>query len=584
MLADKTTAIKRAVKQTDSIVTITIDGMATVPYASFNYARISQEAVYYSGDLYGFIVGVASQNDGSKASCTLTIKLDAWANNLSKAEFATTTAVCRRSHFSPLQNGRYDNVLPADTKINLLKDQVCIRPFGTEDGDDIPTDPFLPNRFEVLWLRLTLDDFDAVSFSDGGKSTPLYADQEWYPIIMQPIAVYDKTLNTFSVKTFRISFSESDTACIIAGSSGLSNVNKLIDSNSHIIKAELTYCAPFAINFSYNSSASRYEAAVGWYKYKPITVDGSSFGLGISWMAAANLTHAYDYYPRSQDLIDVWQPEPLAIPGNTINLATLSIYEEYCNKYPFSFYELKYGGYTIPIINPDGCYHTRVEFFRYRLHPFLRFAHESEMGTTYSEQKPVTNFGELLISSSAYDTYMRNNGNQLNTKAINSIVTGVGGSAIALMAGNPSGAAASLLGVSQSIDSTTARIADLKSMQDHITTPSYNAMDNVEQDMVSVYQVYAIGNDVNRFALDFHYYGCNTPRYAPIFKRNREYFDFVQTASCELPYITNIRERSELETAFNRGVTIWWWDSPVYPYTEHIARGNRLIPNNRKDD
>lgn len=584
MLASKTTAIRRAIKQTDNMVTITIDSMATVPYQSFNYVRLSQEAEYYSGDLYGFIVGVTSQNDGSKASCTLTIKLDSWANNLTKTKFATTTAVCRRTHFSPLQNGRYDNVLPAVSKINLLKEQYCVRPFGSEDGDDTPTDPYQPSRFEVLYLRITLDDFDAVKFSDGNKCTPLYADQEGYPIIMQPLAVYDKILNNFSTKTFRISFNESDTACIIAGVSALTNVHDMIGSNPHIIKAELTYCAPYILYFSYNTTASRYEASVGWYHYKPITIEGNSYGLGISWIAGANLSHAYDSYTSSQDLIDVYQPEPLIIPGNTIDLSTLSIYEEYTRKYPFSYFELAYGGNSIPIINPDGCYHTRVEFFRYRLHPFLRFMHESELGTTYSKQYPVTNFGELLISSSAYDTYMRNNGNQLNTKAINSIVTGVGGSAIALMSGNLSGAASSLLGASQTIDATTAKVADLKNMQDHITVPSYNAMDNVEQDMVFVYQYTPIGNDVKRFALDFHFHGCNAPRYAPIFNRNREYFDFVQTANCDLPYITNMRERAELESAFNRGVTIWWWDSPVFPYTDHIAKGNRLIPNNRKDE
>lgn len=580
------TAISRSAKQIDNTIVVVVPYNALTVYSQYNYAAIIQNPLKTNDRVFAFITSIASQNDGADSpSVAITLQLDAWANNFSSLAVNDYT-LCRRTHYSTLVNSAYyDNVLSSSNPPNLFKEQKCLRGLGDVDVDDTPEYPFIPNRFEVLWLRLTLDDWAYLKTSAGSDVNYLYGDQDQYPVLLAPIEVYDRARNQFARdKQFRITFSESATTWY-SYSYSIQMVSSLIPKDTHILKAELTYCVPFKVQFTYSNGI--YSADVGYYRYDTLKSDKGLF-TDFDYVASVNWTvNTPNLYTTSQDLIDVFSPTPLANSEKLVDPISMSVYEEYLQKYPFAYDELRFNGKTQPIINPDGCYHTTVLYYRYRMHPAIQYRYQSTQTLTdyaYSEMIPVTNYGELLVASSAYDAYLRNNGNQLNAKTINSLIQGIALGAAKAYSGNAAGAVSAVGGSVDAIVNSTSKIADLKNVQDSISAPTYNALDFAyQQDLVNVYQVYPLGSEVNKCALDFHYYGCNSPRYGLLVDASRETFNYVQTYDAHLPFITNIRDRMELEAAYNRGITLWHWreTEPDGETLLLIAECNRLASNNR---
>lgn len=118
-----------------------------------------------------------------------------------------------------------------------------------------------------------------------------------------------------------------------------------------------------------------------------------------------------------------------------------------------------------------------------------------------------------------------------------------------------------------------ASFIDADNSADFVQMPTLDAFNDMVQDciMVGVSDI-LYDCDIERLFYDFHYYGINIGKIMSIRDNYHELFDYISTAECSLPFVSNRDQRSEIESAYDRGITRWHFLSIIdeYEYSEEF--------------
>ena len=104
-----------------------------------------------------------------------------------------------------------------------------------------------------------------------------------------------------------------------------------------------------------------------------------------------------------------------------------------------------------------------------------------------------------------------------------------------------------------------ANQTDLKNRQDNYSVPSFIASDDIQyQDFPFILSCEMYDEDeIQTIITRWQRYGYKINKRGSVRENTRIDFDYVKTIDCNLPFITNIRDKNELESAYNNGITRW---------------------------
>lgn len=186
--------------------------------------------------------------------------------------------------------------------------------------------------------------------------------------------------------------------------------------------------------------------------------------------------------------------------------------------------------------------------------------------------------GEIVVYTDTLEYFIRNNGNAVLTNVLNSAVSSLAGFASAgagitkyttkkhnltkkYLKATEKAKINEPVNFGESFASNIAKINDADNQSDLYNMPTIDAVNDLYQDLIyeKNYELYDenVKKDVYN---DIHMYGENINRYESISINYHVTFDYVRTIDCSLPFIINGRERSEIENAYDRGITRWHYD------------------------
>ena len=196
--------------------------------------------------------------------------------------------------------------------------------------------------------------------------------------------------------------------------------------------------------------------------------------------------------------------------------------------------------------------------------------------------------------------FIRNNGNTVLTNLLNSAISSIAGIASAgagitkytpkkhnLTKKYLKATAKAKINESadfgESILSTASKIKDADNQSDLYNMPTIDAVNDLYQDII--YDIdYEFYDDYEKKDIynDIHMYGENINRYESIRINYHVTFDYVKTINCSLPFIMNERERTEIENAYDRGITRWHYDKEKMKYRNYkifVSEFNKKLIN-----
>lgn len=534
----------KALKYINGKIAISINE-ADVNLLKYNYAIL----YYNSNPEYFFVTGIESLNSGISPSTLLYLERDVWANNDRYFQELDKPFIFNRGHnyllyVNPSTNSKV-NVSSLNTYPNYTK---------------YHSPSYYINRYEVLWLKMTIDDPNCYTNKESGTDKlyigGLYKDEGTYPIILQPALVFDRLTESFVDPTelnFKINFTKSGTEWNYARDVNY-DLSSIIDS--HILKCELTYCVPFRVVFT-KSANNEYVSTVSNVSYEMLytfpdhvqisifkTVYGSTSADSLYYDYEAITVNAPDYAEYSQPRY--MQPADLIVDG------------VYGSRYPINYKSFYVNGEMIPHVCESKIKRCTIKYYRYRSNPCYVVEYERIDNTITTTRKiPIQNTGSILTASTAYDVYLRNNGNQTISTAIQNILKVTAG-AVSIASGSVAGLPAVYSGLKGVISQAT-NLDDISNRQDSISQPQYDASKApFYQDLIGYYNSRMDLEKSYLCAYDAHIYGANVPFVDRLRGGSVSNFRYVQIQNPDVP-MTCINDKKIIDQILSNGVTIWFY-------------------------
>lgn len=571
---------------------------------NFNYVIAQSENADEYTQFY-FVTGFSSLNTGEAPSTDINIQFDSYMNNyyyittvsekFTQSSGHTLDIVSKNNKIYPKQ------MYPSLSATNMIESPVNL-------------------GYKILWLELTLDgEGDYYNTPEPEESTPkatpnsVYGSASQLPIVLVPIAVLNTSTMLFEPDgSFELVVG---LEVSLRTRMAISNQIFKIFGGLHIVQARLTYSCPFNYTAYTGEGTQAYflvesnsytlenlfiktqipttESATE-YKYLPLceTVSGSTeqFTVLVSRTAITSLKEV-----RLKKVYGVINTD--YIPNYAITGDYKPEYIPQMKAYPFIQYKLICGNEQITLYPPEHC--TNIVIYE------IIEGYESVYQITYCDSNIDVNnpYGHEIYSTtlhprntngfvptviSSEDVYIRNNGNALNTQmqlarlnfAKNSVqnslgyaISGIGAMITAVsnpIAGAMQMASAKSSRISNSIDnayslystikSTDASIEDTKNAQDTITNVDANALKNaLMQDSIIVRkcEVDPSCTTYNSIAQSIYKNGIDTRCETGLLDSNRKLFFYRKLINCSIPTITNIEERTTVESIFLNGATFW---------------------------
>lgn len=565
----------KSFKVTNGKSTLSIDE----PYdkiKDYNYMCITDGTNYY----FYFITGFSSLNEGTNSSTNISVEYDAWMNNVLTIANSSHPIMCVKGHMPEFYKSDYtSSVYP--TFVQGGSDTIAnIERASTVTGKPI-----------ILWLRVFTDGELYSSYNGGRVLTKgCYPDHSNCPVIMFPYLALDPY--TLEVKTVQVQHTvviQDDASYYLDGSLVLANTE-------HIIKADLTAYAPF----SYNLTLSGSKYVLTFTDDYPTTVYTYTSGGSSS---APNT----DYYVYRQENLETTKKICVGVARQTRTIAETytigapavsstslqSIAEltiegirsntDLSRMFPYVYDAYYVNGTMYPIIFKKKATKWVMKIYCNRLQPYYVVYQYNDSNNLIYQSKPIPieNTGEILTLESKYDSFLRNNGNQIiaqqnrnvwnfTKSTVSNVWATATGSAKAVGKGSKSALATSAgsgaigialaYGESSMVDyELKAKINDIKNMQDEYNFPSIDATCNIYQDAVIFRKfTYEDETEINSVCVNQHFYGKQMPFVTTTNAQLMRLFQYVQSANANITEVKNADERREVNAIYNNGVTLWF--------------------------
>ena len=510
---------------------------------------------------YWFVESIESLNDATtkiadvqKPCTSITLLRDCWTNNEKELHNISKSTEYQMGHaYSQLtvsQSTVYNTLHPLNYSFEEYHEPIVYS-----------------SRYQVLWVKYTLDSNDVGVYDDRGSTTDslilrsMYDDNNAYPTVLQPVAVFDVMLSRILTKTdgltFKLEFPDHTFNHDIEIKSSFS---VKIPKTSHILKAEYTFCVPFKYTFvPYGQLPS--------LVYVATIINCSS--AKYMFYGDDNIPIFDTVYCSTKNDITYWnnynEYETIEIHTPVINKFDNDIYTNqeiidnnyYNQKYPQKCNSIFINSDYEHIVIPEGISYVILEYYRYRNFPCYRYAYYKHNGEIlYSLYIPINTNGEFLTASTVYDSYMRNNGNTQLYSGINNIVKGWSKGYLGFHS-----LGASLGGLSSMIENYGLN-KDLLNRQDILNIPSYDAnKTQLYQDLILYYEDSIDKHNQEIVALTAHKYGSNTPFVKPFNAHYARNFEYAEIPNPNIT-LSNADDTIIVNNALNKGLTQWLVDRP----------------------
>lgn len=570
----------RSFKSTNNKTSISV----SYPYnqiKNYNYLVVEvEEDVTYE---FYFITGFDSLNESDiKPSTNILIEWDCWLNNIGSIYQSNRKQSYQYGHIKDSIYFNDSKIYPnpiygAAAELDLI-----------ESAADVTT-----TRYKVLWMRIWVDVPDMYIKRNNEYAyiynTGCYFTHSRSPILFVPYLVVDTYTMT---KVYGYTWDGKEVDGTVS-----------VYSSDHILKLDLTYYPPFTYRIETDKSIT--------ILFGP---GGTIMKVGEVYYKTADTYNSIgQYFEKIFDFTNIKLPNPIsliyAIDNSSGISAKLTIAETYnifnptyadYNEnayltnfdhssirylYPYYYHSILCNSGSTPIIFYKNSISCRITVYSETISPYYVLTFYDADGLQVHRSKPVfiQNTGSILYANSAYDAYLRNNGNQLQVQydqiqvstiknaasLITSSMRGVSNSGYSstIIRGLQSGTNIAL-DYYMSKKALDAKIADIRNAQGTFNMPAIDANANIMQDLLLLRSFSpANATDFEAIATNEQYYGKQLNFVQALNSSNKLMFDYRQTVNACLPEVTNIDERRTLESALNRGIRFWHYD---------IYTGNQL--------
>ncbi len=493
----------RSVKETNGNCTFTL----FTEYADireYNYVCIN-------GDKFYFVTDYVSQNDSNRASVGIILKWDAWANNLNALSDTGNfdTNVIERRHTERFYAGnsgnavrQYNTVAEGDSPNHIVKDISSVN-MVLWQAFRFDSDVFMKNSSD------TLVRYRGLIGTQAAKT----------PVTFNPVFTYNASKKTLT---------------------RISKVNGEIENYAVTADGEITLLnSDLANAYLYEKQGSE-TVQIGGTDDRFMTVQN-----GIGWWVKIPFPTDV-YYRKAKGSV----APTITTDYFTRNIPAVRKAESKLYTYPYNYTKFKIRDKEHINVNTDRYDEFEVILdARDKTTPILRF---TEFGNADNTPVYVPIPSQNIISVDQLDLFNRNNGESAYTNLGLGIVSKVLTGASTGNAGMIASGATDLIGF-------YANQTDLKNRQDNYSVPSFIASDDIQyQDFPFILSCEMYDEDeIQTIITRWQRYGYKINKRGSVRENTRIDFDYVKTIDCNLPFITNIRDKNELESAYNNGITRW---------------------------
>ena len=295
----------------------------------------------------------------------------------------------------------------------------------------------------------------------------------------------------------------------------------------------------------------------------PIIYQGEDFGIFNSFNKGVNLLW---YYNTDENMYDVQFDSFYTMPDllPSVEIADV-MYEPRLNIYPYRFSSYHKNYEFTPLIphldSEKFCFEMKVKQYT----PSYRIGLSDEIeGIKFTN---VTNNGEVVTVIDSSEYYKRNKGYSALMKSFTPLfdISRFSGKTHTPKRGQLTAKYKrtiknSAIDVVENLYNTGVDYVQSHIQMDTVNLPSINAFDDMYiQDRIDfiTFEPEDYYNDYKAAFNFIHKYGIFIDRVESVRKNYHMLFDFVKTSNCDLPFLTNITDRNNIESAYNRGITRW---------------------------
>lgn len=566
-----------------------------------NWVELDAGNYYY----YYFVDIVESgfDNAGNKIGTTkLHFTYDVWSNTIGK--YAAYKNVGQTA--PQLASRATDKMLMSYSDYGVTSNYFA--PLPECEFKDVGVLSFTNYRYRVAWARIRTDgSLKQARISDGAIrdfDIGSYPELSETPVFMYPLWVLD---------TQNMTLVDNDSCYIdytIVSTHYNYNFNQFkLAKISELLIGDITYNPPFA----YEITGSASDGIVVWIKdvsvcakvAKITNTSGQQVVNDLPVIAGVNEGKQYNNggivsYNIPQDSSTL----PSYNSKYTID-DLLSENNPYANSYPYRRYCIFANGAITPIVPLPYTYNIIVEVDGRKFQPTYRYYIQTVTDRAYvSMPKFLMNRGQLQLVKSAYDAYVRMNGNQIiaqqsqislnqrkaETMSAIGVVSGavdnISGVARAFAGDLVGGLTQAASGIGTMINSGVrgsfatedanmaytalqSKLNDIRNMQDGFTAIGAEAVKDIYQDLLII-RVMRYSNDevFKSIVRNTIMYGVEYDRYVDPFTIYHECYDYFRLKNASFPWIRNQKARAIFEAIFAKGVRIW--------HLEYLAK-NSLV-------
>lgn len=518
---------------------------------NYNYVCINNGNKNY----FYFITNMIGLNDSENPITEITLKRDAWSNNIEYFTNHQETDIQQilRSHFIRwYDDGNSMTFWPyyynTDDRANITKfknEQFLYTSAG--------------NYVVWCWFRVSNDckigpPENAVPIKNAyfGKS---YFDSA-APVYIFPVAIL--TGFTDGVPNFDFNF-------IFNGNSiNMSTAGQLLkafDFNSDkFIEAGLTIYPPF----SYTCSGSTITASnvitttasiineLNEVIYNPANDFAQICYVVVSYSSTAYTTINYEYTNTLTGF---------AVDGNVgailfdpeANYRNVKYFEPRLYCAPFVDINFICSNLSIPIeIMQDRTKFKAIVNYGGKISPLVSCFLNDTLIASYNNLQAS---GNIPTSINKWESFLSKAVTNVGLNAISATLSGA-------ISGGSMGAAMGAVGaLGSGITSTVNNMVETASRPNTTSQPSEIASDNIPRYIPKIVKsMWVNEREIEGIAGELYTYGYRYRTTRSVKYNCRVWFDYCQTENCKLPDVTNLNDRAQLEQAFNRGLTKWHFD------------------------
>ena len=581
----------KSVKDKNGEFTIVIPGYDSMDLHEYNYILFYTEA---GKPLFAFILSVNSLNDGdSSKSCQLECRMDAWTHN-----------------YFDMKKGYDVNQIECRHMIESVKDGADLKviPYITDEGNTIVECYNSVTTPKLLWARVTCGNEVkcAVNVADteNALGCGVYPLSTTTPVFYIPMFVCVPL--TGEIK-FEYKYAYSSDNLLIREMTDGKAVIGLFASGTELISIELTYYCPYVYSLDADNNKVTITATHDYPEKNgnlfklfdksnnPLFTNGWFNNTITAPFALGKLTnYANKHYDNISCFLSRYYPNSLPSPNSDGYYETLL---GRLKNYPYNYSSVTFNGKevnAIPEIDRKEM-HVYIDF-QDSVKPVVKiYQIHNDNSTEKVQFEVLDSFGEVTTTEDSYESFKRNNGNKLlvgtliglvgSRKTMPNMVNTIGrfsdGTTTMLDAQYQVGekVVPSPIGIAGTVGMSLATMADADNKFDNYKTSQIDAYSNpFLQDYIGRKDYKYIDCMSTRLLMrKLHDFGLNINQRLSVREKTHWTFDYVKTSNCSLPMIGNIDDRTEIEQAYNRGITKWHLSGNSYD--SYMKTFNKNIPN-----